>query len=111
MPSPSCTKETKGIVGATTWALMELDFDVIESVGLTSSNVSMSRGVLRVDRNIVNADISNIYYAARAIKDAYKVAFGEEFNVTEASVYWELVGHIFADNVAEANKGGILDSS
>ena len=103
------TKETKGIVGATTWALMGLDFDVIESVGLTLSNVSMSKGVLRVDRNIVNANMVNTYYAADAIKDAYKVAFGEDFNVTTDSVYLELVGHIFADELAETNKGGILD--
>ena len=103
------TKETKGIVGATTWALMGLDFDVIESAGVTSSNVSMSRGVLRVDRNIVNADMVNTYYVAGAIKDAYKLAFGEDFNVTTDSVYWELVGHIFADKVAETNKGGMLD--
>ena len=41
--------------------------------------------------------------------NAYKVAFGEEFNVTIDSVYWELVGHIFADEVAETNKGGMLD--
>ena len=104
------TKETKGIVGATTWALMGLDFDVIESVGLTTSNVSMNRGVLRVDRNIVNANMVNTYYAAGAIKGAYKIAFGEEFNVTTNSVYWELIGHIFADEVAEINKGGMLDS-
>ena len=103
------TKETKGVVGATTWALMGLDFDIIESVGATASNVTMDRGVLRVDRNIINADISNVYYAASAIKDSYKIVFGDEFRVTTDSVYWEIIGHIFADEVAETHKGGLLD--
>ena len=88
---------------------MGLNFDVIESAGKTTSNVTMSKGVLRVDRNIINSNIKNTYYAARALKSAYKTAYGEEFNVSTDSVYWELIGHIFTDQVAEQNEGGIFD--
>ena len=102
-------KETNGVVGVTTWALLGLDFDVMETQGFTSTNVKMSRGVLRVDRNIINVNISNAYYAAEAIREAYTLAFGEKFNVTTDSVYWEIIGHIFADIVAETNSGGMLD--
>lgn len=48
---------------------MRLGFGLIESVGSTASNVTMCRGVLRVNRNIVDADILNTYYAAATIKD------------------------------------------
>ena len=104
------TSETNGIVGATTWASLGLDFDVMETCGQTKTNITMSRGVLRVDRNIANANIVSLNYVADAVKKAYKVAFGEEFNVTTESVYWEIAGHIFADKFAKENSGGMLNS-
>ena len=104
------TKETEGVVGATTWAYLGLEFDVLEEFGYTLTRVSMSRGALAVDANIVNADLTNLYYVAEALKNTYKIAFGENFNVSTDSVYTELVGHILIDKIARSNRGGILDS-
>lgn len=76
----------------------------------TLTNVTMAKGVLHVDRNITNVNTLSGYSVAGAIKDAYQVAFGESFNVSTDSVYWELIGHLFAADVAEEYKGGIFDS-
>ncbi len=43
------------------------------------------------------------------LKSAYRLTFGEEFNVSTDSLYWEIVGHIFADEFAEMNRGGRFD--
>ena len=102
------TGATRGVVGATTWAFLGLDFDVMESDG-TLTNLTMGKGVLHVDKNISNANISNLYNVAGAIKDAYKLAFGETFNVSTESVYWELVGHLIPGSIAEANEGGTFE--
>ena len=95
------TADTYGIVGPTTWAYLGLDFDVFEYTGCTLSNVLMRKGVLLVDKNIANANIETTYYTAKALKSAYKLVFGEEFDVTTESVYLELVWHIFANDIAE----------
>ena len=102
------TGATRGVVGVTTWAFLGLDFDVMESDG-TLTNLTMGKGVLHVDKNISNANISNLYNVAGAIKDAYKLAFGETFNVSTESVYWELVGHLIPGSIAEANEGGTFE--
>lgn len=104
------TKETRGVVGATTWAYLGLDFDIMESCDYTLTNATMALGVLRVDRNIINADMISLDSVSQALKDAYKIAFGQEFNVSKDSIYWEIAGHLFADEVAAQHRGGLFES-
>ena len=83
------TNATKGLVGATTWAILGLDFDVMETYDNTTTNVTLSRGAMHV-----NMAVKTLFSVADNIKKAYKIAYGKNINISTESVYTELLGHL-----------------
>ena len=91
------TNETRGVVGATTWAYLGLDFDVMESYNYTNTNVTFTKGAMHVDvekSNFQKPFIETLYGVAENIKAAYKLAYGSNINISTKSVYIELLGHL-----------------
>ena len=101
------TKDTNGIVGATTWAYLGLDFDVLESVHYTLTNLTIEPGALHINAeggNINKATVLSIYSIAENSKAAYKLAYGTEFNVSTDSLYFEILGHLIPNAIAKKYK-------
>ena len=98
------TSDTESIVGATTWALLGLDFDVMETYNNTITNVTLSRGAIHVNiekSNFRDMAIKTLFSVAENIKKTYKIAYGKDINISTQSVYVELLGHLSPNEVSK----------
>lgn len=69
------TSDTKGIVGATTWAHLGLDFDVIDKSSMIVTNMTVSKDALHINVNdgtIKEASSLDLYSVSSELKKAYK---------------------------------------
>ena len=96
-----------GVVGATTWAYLGLEFDVIDQTSSSDTVVWMEHGVFHVktDQSTLSRvdKFADFFYIADALKESYKIAYGYDIDISTMSIAFELAGHV-APHIIGVNK-------